>query len=220
MSALNGRSEAEVEPNRPNWADVGKPLGARCSIKVKMHVLSAGKRDHQYRQRKVLAVFNTLKTVQRNREASGEPGFTLIELLIVIVVLGILAAIVVFALGGVTSSSAAAACATDAQSVNVAIAAEQTQQPGVPPVLQSGSAAGDLVPEYLATLPNSSYYSISVSAAAPWNTLVTLTQSNDPGVVAVPGLLNDNGDIFNGNTAYQYSGTGTSLDGQGICAGA
>jgi len=165
-------------------------------------------------------VFNTLKTVQRNREANGEQGFTLIELLIVIVVLGILAAIVVFALGGVTSSSAAAACATDAQSVNVAISAEQAQQPGVAPLLASGSAAGDLVPEYLATLPNSSYYAVSVSATAPWNTLVALTQDADPGVAATNGVANGSAQVFNGSTAYQYSGTGTSLDGQGICAGA
>ena len=159
----------------------------------------------------------TLSRIQRNREANGEQGFTLIELLIVIVVLGILAAIVVFALGGVTSSSAAASCATDAQSVNVAIAAEQAQQPGVAPLLASGSAAGDLVPAYLATLPaNTSYYAITVSASAPWNTLVALT-SGDPGATYTGGPTTT-AQIFNGASAYTYP-AGTLLN-KGICAGA
>ena len=166
---------------------------------------------------------NTLKTIQRNREANGEQGFTLIELLIVIVVLGILAAIVVFALGGITSSSAAAACATDAQSVNVAIAAEQAQTPSIAP---TGGASSNLVPTYLATWPKSAYYVIGVSGL---NTTVQLV-SGDPGASAAtvyapvgPLLV---AQTFNGSSAYTYpAATGSlpwpaNMAGQGICTGA
>ena len=70
----------------------------------------------------------------KQRRAAGETdnsGFTLIELLIVIVVLGILAGVVVFALGGVTGQSAVAACKADGTTVETAIAAFQTDNPGV-----------------------------------------------------------------------------------------
>jgi hypothetical protein len=130
-------------------------------------------------------------------------------------VLGILAAIVVFALGNVTSSSAAAACTTDAQSVNVAIAAEQASIPGTPPVLVSGSAAGDLVPAYLATMPTNSAFVITVSGT---NTMVQLV-SGDPGytyepvvsAIAVPEQYNGGVWVFP---------TGNAYSGKGICAGA
>ncbi len=154
-----------------------------------------------------------IERIQRNRELNGEQGFTLIELLIVIVVLGILAAIVVFALGGVTSSSAAAACSTDAQSVNVAIAAEQAQTPSTAPT------QANLVPTYLATWPSSSYYTISVSGT---NTMVALT-SGDPGAVTTPsGGPTTTAEQFNGSGAYTFPATGfvASLAGKGICAGA
>ena len=70
----------------------------------------------------------------KQRRAAGETdnsGFTLIELLIVIVVLGILAGVVVFALGGVTGQSAVAACKADGTTVETAIAAFQTDNPGL-----------------------------------------------------------------------------------------
>jgi len=173
------------------------------------------------------AVFENLRRIQRNRELNGERGFTLIELLIVIVVLGILAAIVVFALGGVTSSSAAAACATDAQSVNVAIAAEQAATPTVAPTysVTAGVVTSNLVPTYLATWPSSSYYVVSLTGTTTQVALVT----GDPGVapsptptVAGPGTT---AQTFNGSSAYAYPTTGavpwpSSLAGKGICAGA
>jgi len=175
-------------------------------------------------------VLANVQRIQRNRELNGEHGFTLIELLIVIVVLGILAAIVVFALGGVTSSSAAAACATDAQSVNVAIAAEQAQAPGVTPIYASGSAPGDLAPAYLSTLPSSSSYIIGISGASASgaNTTVTLVPG-DPGYVATEtgSPLAPNAEQFNGVLgatpgAFQFPAAtpATSYSSKGVCAGA
>lgn|GEM_PF-1556564 len=163
------------------------------------------------------AVLANIHRIQRNRELNGERGFTLIELLIVIVVLGILAAIVVFALGGVTSSSAAAACATDAQSVNVAIAAEQAQSPTTPP---TAGATGNLVPTYLATWPSSAAYTIGVSGN---NTTVTLA-TTDPGYIDAshPGAAQFNGVLgAAAGDAYQFAATPVStFSGKGICAGA
>lgn len=161
-----------------------------------------------------------IQRIQRNRELNGERGFTLIELLIVIVVLGILAAIVVFALGGVTSSSATAACTTDAQSVNVAIAAEQAQTPNVAP---TGGATGNLVPTYLATWPSSSFDTITVSGT---NTMVAL-KANDPGTSTTPSVAGPGttAEQFNGSGAYAFPTTGATLwpanmAGNGICTGA
>jgi prepilin-type N-terminal cleavage/methylation domain-containing protein len=169
-------------------------------------------------------VLANIHRIQRNRELNGEQGFTLIELLIVIVVLGILAAIVVFALGGVTSSSAAAACTTEAQSVNVAIAAEQATSPSVAPLLVSGTAAGDLVPAYLSTVPSSSFYTITVGTTSPYTTMVSLNNSGDPGYTAaeVSGAVTPqqyNGVL--GSGAFQYPATPASnYASKGICAGA
>jgi general secretion pathway protein G len=166
-------------------------------------------------------VLQILCRTRRNRISNSEQGFTLIELLIVIVVLGILAAIVVFALGGVTSSSAAASCSTTAQSVNVAVAAEQASSPGTAPLLANGTAAGDLVPTYLATMPSSAYYSLSLSGT---NTQVTLA-SGDPGYTATLNAATPpvaQAETFNGSSAWVYP-TGTtpaSLVGKGVCAGA
>jgi general secretion pathway protein G len=164
----------------------------------------------------------TLKRIRLDREQRGLEGFTLIELLLVIIVLGILAAIVVFALGAVTSSSASAACTTDAKSVATAITAEQTADPGDLPVLGDTGAPGDLVPNYLATLPaNSNLYTISLSQDSL--AVNVALNSNDPGEASTISDAPNGGVLFNAdgnNAAFQFgSGDGT-LAGQGICAGA
>ena len=107
-----------------------------------------------------------LEQIKKRRLAEGkqpgliESGFTLIELLIVIVVLGILAAVVIFALSGVTSSSAVSACNADAKSVEVAIAAYNTQNGAFP-----GNSTS-LVPTYLHTFPsNGSHYTVSMNSS-------------------------------------------------------
>ena len=123
------------------------------------------------------------------RGETAEEGFTLIELLIVIVVLGILAAVTVFALSGTTAKSAAAACDADAQTVNVALAAYNVQNPSpvsLPTVATLVSAG------YLQSAPAAnSHYSIGlttapVTAAAPQSVTVTIpgttsVTSNYPG---------------------------------------
>jgi prepilin-type N-terminal cleavage/methylation domain-containing protein len=116
----------------------------------------------------------TLHRYQLNKQAQErgeetEEGFTLIELLIVIVVLGILAAVTVFALSGTTAKSASAACDADAQSVNTALIAFQTQNPSTaatsPAIVGSSTTqASNLVPTYLQSWPNSTHYTISLSA--------------------------------------------------------
>jgi general secretion pathway protein G len=174
-------------------------------------------------------VLHTLSRIHRNRELDGERGFTLIELLIVIVVLGILAAVVVFALSGVVSSGAASACATDAQSVAVAITAEQVATPQYAPVYASGTANGDLAPLYLATLPNSAYYTISMGSS---NQVQVALKTGDPGyttpagvgVAAAPGATAENYNATGGSTIYDFPTStgwpGLSYSGKGICAGA
>ena len=114
-------------------------------------------------------------------------------------------------------SAAAGAGTTDAQSVNVAIAAEQAQTPNVAP------SQANLVPTYLATWPSSSFYTITVSGT---NTMVAL-KPNDPGTstaytTAGPGTTPE---IFNGSSAYTFPTTGAtpwpaSMAGNGICTGA
>ena len=110
-------------------------------------------------------MISTLKKLQAKKAAQeNNGGFTLIELLIVIVVLGILAAVVVFSLGGVAGTSAVAACEADGSSINTAMAALTASSPGTIPVLASGTAAGDLAPNYLQTIPsNASHYVFAIS---------------------------------------------------------
>ena len=110
-------------------------------------------------------MISTLKKLQAKKAAQeNNGGFTLIELLIVIVVLGILAAVVVFSLGGVAGTSAVAACEADGSSINTAMAALTASSPGTTPILASGTAAGDLAPNYLQTIPsNSSHYVFAIS---------------------------------------------------------
>lgn len=164
--------------------------------------------------------------IQRNRELNGERGFTLIELLIVIVVLGILAAIVVFALGGVTGSSAAAACTTDAQTVAVAIAAEQAATPGTPALYATGTAAGDLAPAYIASLPSNPAYTISMVASPAYTVQVALA-STDPGATTPSGAASgpttvaQNYNSSGSATVYKYpAGWSAPELNNGICAGA
>lgn len=66
------------------------------------------------------------------RRHRGQGGFTLIELLIVIVILAILAAIVVFAVGSTSKNAVAASCASDAKSVETAMAAYDAQMASYP----------------------------------------------------------------------------------------
>jgi prepilin-type N-terminal cleavage/methylation domain-containing protein len=101
----------------------------------------------------------------RNRPQGdkAELGFTLIELLIVIVVLGILTATVIFSLSGVTSKSANTACLSDAKSVQTAVAAFQTDNPGVTvtSVLLTGTA--DSGPFLYGWPSNPSHYFIGLA---------------------------------------------------------
>jgi len=99
---------------------------------------------------------------------NNELGFTLIELLIVIVVLGILAAVVVFALGSVTGKGAKAACSADAKTVETAVAAFQTENPGTnvtqTNVLSSSFTNGP----FLRSWPsNSAHYYIGLGMTSP-----------------------------------------------------
>jgi general secretion pathway protein G len=178
-------------------------------------------------------VLANIHRIQRNRELNGERGFTLIELLIVIVVLGILAAIVVFALGGVTSSSAISACQTDAQTVAVAVAAEQAQTPNIAPTysLSGTTVTSNLVPNYIASWPSSSYYSVGLGSN---NQVQVALVTGDPayatpsgtGTPAAPGATMENFNSTGGSTVYTYPTTlgwtgssYTSIAGKGICAG-
>src|ERR1700753_3864938 len=66
-------------------------------------------------------------SVFRRHAGDDGSGFTLIELLIVIVVLGVLSGTVIFALNGVNSSAAVASCHSDAETVEAAVEAYNTQ---------------------------------------------------------------------------------------------
>jgi len=134
--------------------------------------------------------------IRKRRLAEGkepgliESGFTLIELLIVIVVLGILAAVVVFALSGVTSSSAQSSCNADAKSVEVAVAAYNTQNGSMP------TATTQLVPTYLQSWPNNgTHYVVQLDTTGSgtvfvgpsgstvnYNAQTASTGCNNPGV--------------------------------------
>lgn len=143
------------------------------------------------------------RKIQQQRAAGeiSDSGFTLIELLIVIVVLGILAAIVIFSLTGVTGTSAVAACQTDAKTVETAVAAFESANPGTALAAQSSGSDSGLVSTYLHVWPsNSTLYTITTTA---------LTTSGSGGVVMVTP---------NGGTAVAFdseSGTGLTSGGCG-----
>ena len=88
---------------------------------------------------------------QRVRAArGGEGGFTLIELLIVIVILGILAGIVVFSVNFIADRGTNAACKTDIKNVQAAVESYRTSHDTYPGTI------GDLVPDYLRSVPDTS----------------------------------------------------------------
>jgi len=132
--------------------------------------------------------------IRKRRLAEGkepgliESGFTLIELLIVIVVLGILAAVVIFALSGVTQSSAQSSCNADAKSVEVAVAAYNTQNGTWP------TSSASLVPTYLRSWPSS-----------PTHYTITLDASSGTVYVAPPGGATSNYDNQTSTTGCNSS---------------
>lgn len=100
------------------------------------------------------------RIMQRRAAGEAEAGFTLIELLIVIVVLGILAAVVVFALGGITGKSAVSACQADGTTIQTAIAAFETNNPGVTPtqtLLTGSTDGGPYIQSWPSNLPHYAY---------------------------------------------------------------
>jgi prepilin-type N-terminal cleavage/methylation domain-containing protein len=99
-------------------------------------------------------VLQRLRTLRQN-----ESGFTLTELLIVIVILGILTGVVVLAVGAFTDRGESAACRADKKSLESAIEAYRAKESRFPPALV------DLTPDYLRSLPTSTKYTFSYTAA-------------------------------------------------------
>lgn len=135
-------------------------------------------------------MFTSYRNIMARRAAGemDESGFTLIELLIVIVVLGILAGVVVFALGGVTGQSAIAACKADGATVSTALAAFNTDNPG----MLTTATQADLLPTppvadkvqggpFLQTWPSSSHYAYAYSGGN-----LTVALAGTGGVLAAP----------------------------------
>jgi prepilin-type N-terminal cleavage/methylation domain-containing protein len=119
-------------------------------------------------------MISTLKRLQAKKaDQENNGGFTLIELLIVIVVLGILAAVVVFSLGSVTGQSVISACQADGATVETAIAAYNAQvtdgtKPTSPTYVTGNpvpTAPSDLVPNYLASFPDSTHYEYAIDSS-------------------------------------------------------
>lgn len=93
---------------------------------------------------------NLYNRVARRRR--GQSGFTLIELLVVIAVLAILALIVIFNVLGVANRGSSSRCATDKQTIQVAVDAYYSDNTSYP------ASGGNVDYNLLLTPPKGSPY--------------------------------------------------------------